>query len=296
MRRRLLTGAALSLLIALVAAGCDPLLTPDGPAPLRFRDQVFTSVTKTSNIVYGHAVDQDGVNQTLTLDLYQPTGDTLATRPAIVWVHGGSFTGGTKTSGELVDEANTFAKEGYVNVSINYRLDSAGGCTAPNNQARCLVAITQAEQDAKTAVRFLREQAANFRIDPDRIAIGGSSAGAITALNVAYTHENSSPGEHQGFSSSVRAAQSLSGAELASGGAIDAADAPAVLFHGTADDLVAYALAQGTVQRATDAGLLAVLVTFDGAGHVPYTANRQTILDDTRNFFYWQLDLKNAPQ
>src|SRR5215471_12830186 len=249
MRRRLLTGAALSLLIVLVAAGCDPLLTPGAPAPLRFRDQIFSSVTKTSDIVYGHAVDQDGVNQTLTLDMYQPTGDTVATRPAIVWVHGGSFTAGTKTSPELVDEANTFAMEGYVNVSINYRLDSAGGCSTTRTGSRCLTAIAQAEEDAKTAVRFLREQAATYRIDPDRIAIGGSSAGAITALNVAFTHENSSPGDHQGFSSTVRAAQSLSGAELASGGAIDSADAPAVLFHGTADKTVPYAWAQDTVQR-----------------------------------------------
>jgi carboxylesterase type B len=37
-------------------------------------------------------------------------------------VHGGSFCCGDKTSPELVDEANTFAKEGYVNFSIDYRL------------------------------------------------------------------------------------------------------------------------------------------------------------------------------
>ncbi len=296
MRRRLLVGAALSLLLVLVAAGCDPLLTPDGAAPLRYRDQIFSAVTKTSDIVYGHAVDQDGVNQTLLLDMYRPAGDTLSARPAIVWVHGGSFAFGSKTSSELVDEATTFAKEGYVNVSINYRLDSAGGCTASNNQQRCLTAIAQARDDAKTAVRFLREQAATYHIDANRIAIGGSSAGAITALNVGYTPELASPGEHQGFSSAVRAAQSLSGAELASGGTIDAGDAPAVLFHGTADNLVPYSWAQSTVQRATDAGLLAVLVTFDGEGHVPYSNHRQEILDDTRNFFYWQLDLRNAPQ
>src|SRR5215471_230654 len=168
MRRRLLTGAALSLLIVLVAAGCDPLLTPGAPAPLRFRDQIFSSVTKTSDIVYGHAVDQDGVNQTLTLDMYQPTGDTVATRPAIVWVHGGSFTTGSKTSPELVDEANTFAMAGYVNVSINYRLETPG-CSG--NLSNCIQAIQEAVADAQTAVRWLRANAMTYRVDPDRIAI-----------------------------------------------------------------------------------------------------------------------------
>jgi len=293
-RRRLLVGAAVSVLLVLVAAGCDPLLTPDGPAPLRYRDDVFTTVTRTSNITYGTAVDQTGATVTLQLDMYEPAGDTAVARPAVVWVHGGSFAGGSKGSPELVEEANYLARKGYVNVSINYRL-VAGGCTSGGDINKCVTAIGQAREDAQTAVRFLREQAATYRIDPNRIAIGGSSAGAITALNVGYSPENPGPGDHQGFSSAVQAAQSLSGAQLASG-PINAGDAPALLFHGTADSLVPYSWAQGTVQQATDAGLLAVLVTWEGAGHVPYTQHRTEILEDTRNFFYWQLDVKNAAQ
>ena len=293
-RRRLLVGAAVSVLLVLVAAGCDPLLTPDGPAPLRYRDDVFTTVTRTSNITYGTAVDQTGATVTLQLDMYEPAGDTAVARPAVVWVHGGSFAGGSKGSPELVEEANYLARKGYVNVSINYRL-VAGGCTSGGDINKCVTAIGQAREDAQTAVRFLREQAATYRIDPNRIAIGGSSAGAITALNVGYSPENPGPGDHQGFSSAVQAAQSLSGAQLASG-PINAGDAPALLFHGTADSLVPYSWAQGTVQQATDAGLVAVLVTWEGAGHVPYTQHRTEILEDTRNFFYWQLDVKNATQ
>ena len=293
-RRRLLVGAAVAVLLVLVAAGCDPLLTPDGPAPLRYRDDVFTTVTRTSNITYGTAVDQTGATVTLQLDMYEPAGDTAVARPAVVWVHGGSFAGGSKGSPELVEEANYLARKGYVNVSINYRL-VAGGCTSGGDINKCVTAIGQAREDAQTAVRFLREQAATYRIDPNRIAIGGSSAGAITALNVGYSPENPGPGDHQGFSSAVQAAQSLSGAQLASG-PINAGDAPALLFHGTADSLVPYSWAQGTVQQATDAGQLAVLVTWEGAGHVPDTQHRTEIHEDTRNFFYWQLDVKNAAQ
>ena len=289
-RRRLLVAAVLSLLV-LVLAGCDPLATPGGAAPLRYRDQVFTNVTKTSDITYGSAVDQTGRNVTLRLDMYQPTGDTVAARPAIVWVHGGSFCCGNKSSAELVDQANYFARRGYVNVSIDYRLWS-GGCPG-TDIGGCLTAIQHAREDAQTAVRFLRANAATYRIDADRIAIGGSSAGAITALNVGYSPENPGPGAHQGFSSAVRAAQSLSGAQLASG-PINAGDAPALLFHGTSDALVPYAWATRTVDEATAAGLLVVMRSWEGGGHVPYTEHRTQILEETRNFFYWRLDLTHA--
>ena len=288
---RLLTGAAVTLL-ALVLVGCDPLATPGGDAPLRYRDDVFNAVTKTSDITYGSAVNQDGQTVTLRLDMYQPTGDLVAARPAIVWVHGGSFCCGSKTSAEIVDEANVFARKGYVTVSIDYRLAS-GGCTGTADIIRCVTAIGHAREDAQTAVRFLRSRASTYRIDPDRIAIGGSSAGAITALNVGYSPENPGPGNHQGFSSAVRAVQSISGAQLASG-PINAGDAPALLFHNTQDPLVSYSWATATVDQATEAGLMAVLRTWEGSGHVPYSQHRTQILDETRNFFYWRLDLANA--
>jgi acetyl esterase/lipase len=290
-RRRAWIAAALSLLFVLVAAGCDPLMAPTDPAPLRYRDDIFTGVTKTADISYGHAVDQAGVNNNLTLDMYQPAGDTVRARPAIVWVHGGSFKSGSKTSAELVDEANYFARKGYVNVSINYRLWS-GGCPG-SDIAKCIIAINQAQQDAQTAVRFLRENAATYRIDPDRIAMGGTSAGAITALNVGFSPENPGPGDHQGFSSAVRAVQSLSGAQIASS-PINPGDAVAPLFHGTADPLVPYSQAKNTADVANQNGVLAVLVTWDGAGHVPYSDHRDEILTDTRNFFYWNVDAANA--
>jgi predicted esterase len=278
-------------IVVLFGAACDPLATPSGPAPLRYRDPVFTAVTKTADLTYGNAVNQSGQAVALKLDLYQPTGDTVTSRPAIVWVHGGGFSFGDKTSGELVDQANQFALKGYVNVSINYRL-SPSNCVGVVSQA-CVIAVLQAREDAQTAVRFLRAQAATYHVDPNRIAIGGSSAGAITALNVGYQSQTPGPGDHQGYSSAVRAVQSLSGT-MFNLGVIGAGDASALLFHGTADAVVPYSLAQATVNAATDAGLVAVLRSWTGAGHVPYTEHRTQILDETRNFFYSQMDLAHA--
>jgi carboxylesterase type B len=210
-------------------------------------------------------------------------------RPAIVWVHGGSFRAGDKTSPEIVDEATTFAKKGFVNVSINYRL-SPNGCTTVS--AECLTAIVDAKHDAQAAVRFLRARADDYGVDEDRIAIGGTSAGAITALNVGYGPEDVGDSGNPGFASTVRAAVSLSGARILT--TANPGEAAALLFHGTEDTLVPYQWALDTVAEAQAAGLLAFLTTFEGAGHVPYTQNRTTILDQTTNFLYWTLDLTHA--
>ena len=220
----------------------------------------------------------------LKLDLYRPQGDTVTSRPAIVWVHGGSFSSLDKTSGELVDEAQTFSKKGYVNASIDYRLD-AQGCSAAVPTQRCIDAIRQAMEDAQTAVRFLKAHAADYGIDTTRIAIGGSSAGAITALNVGYASAENPD-------SKVRAAVSLSGANLLS--KENEGDAPALLFHSVDDPLVPYSWAAGTVKNAQAAKLQVFLTTWQHDGHVPYAQHHDQIIDQTRNFLYWAMDLPHA--
>lgn len=290
MRLRLLVLVAA---VALVAAGCNlPYLTPPGNAPLRYRDAVFGGVTKTADITYGSAPDYQGNPFTLKLDVYTPNGDTNTHRPAVVWVHGGSFSGGDKTSPELVDEANWLGQRGYVSASINYRLDPAGCSAAGGGTTSCLREIADAQHDAQAAVRFLRANAGTYGVDPNRIAIGGSSAGAISALNVADSPDDPGTSGTPGVSSAVQAAVSLSGAKIY--GREEPTDAPILLFHGTSDTTVPYAWAVSTYNEAQAAGLTSFLTSFAGAGHVPYAQHRQEILDQTTNFLYWTLDLAHA--
>jgi acetyl esterase/lipase len=295
MRRRLFVTAALAAATAAALAACTPqFVAPSGPAPLRYRDDVFTDFTKTSDITYGSAVDARGRTLTLTLDAWAPKGDTVTKRPAIVWVHGGSFCCGdpatdsfNKTSPELVDQAQVFAHKGYFSVSINYRTEP-GGCSAAGPTASCITAIQESLADAQTAVRWLRTNASTYGIDPNRIAIGGSSAGAITAMNVAYSGNDA--GVPAG--ATVRAAMSFSGAHLF--GKIDGNDPPVFLMHGTNDPLVPYQWAVNTVNDATAAGAKAYLTTWDGEGHTPYVPHRSEILQQEANFLYWALDLAHA--
>jgi acetyl esterase/lipase len=287
---------------ACVANACQPCIedaecggggtcTSGSCSPLRYRDLIFAGATTTSNLAYGSNISFEGDPVTLLLDVVQPTGDTSMARPAIVWVHGGGFSGGSKTSGELVDQMNQFSRKGYFNVSISYRL-TPNGCFGPITE--CLQAIDMAMHDAQAAVRWVRANAATYGVDVNRIAIGGTSAGAITALNVGYNPDDPGDSGNPGFPSDVGAAVSLSGARLA--GVPNPGEAPALLFHGTADPLVPYAWATSTVNQAQAVGLTALLTTWPGAGHVPYVTFRTQILTETTTFLYWHLDLANAAQ
>lgn len=279
-------------LLAVVLASCALLSgcllnEPTDPGPLRFRDPVFSGTTKTTDITYAQVTSQTGQPVTLRLDLYQPTGDTAPRRPLYILAFGGSFKWGDKSSPELVDQANALSKKGYVVASINYRV-SPNGCTSIN--AECLEAIVDATEDAQSAVRWFRLNADTYRIDPDRIAIGGTSAGAITAMNVGFGADVPGNGQNLGPSSAVQASVALSGARLL--GTCDRGDAPSLLFHGDKDTLVPYQWAVNTVDCAKKANLWSHLETWPGEGHVPYLSHRDQIIGTTTTFLFNALDVR----
>jgi acetyl esterase/lipase len=112
--------------------------------------------------------------RTEKLDLYLPTQPAAGTlSPAFVWIHGGGFTLGDKAQIRDVSVSTALASAGYVVASVNYKL---GAGSFPTNIGDC-----------KNAVRFLRAHAAEYHLDPNRIAVGGGSAGGYLALMVGFT-------------------------------------------------------------------------------------------------------------
>ena len=102
----------------------------------------------------------------LLLDAYVPAGE--GRRPAVVMIHGGGWRVGDKASWQ--PEAERLAARGWVAFSINYRLDEP-------------VVFPAEIDDAQAAVRWVRANAAEYRVDPDRIAaIGESAGGHLTAM------------------------------------------------------------------------------------------------------------------
>lgn len=283
---------AVVALFALVLVACDtPYTDIPGDGPLRYRDQLFTSTTTTKNVTYGSALNQTGTTVTLLLDVIRPVGDTVTERPAIVWVHGGSFKTGDKTAANIVPEAKTFALMGYVSVSINYRL-VGGGCTGAYTRPECIQEMIDAQHDAQAAVRFLRANAATYGIDGTRIAIKGVSAGAITALHVGFNSTDPGASGNPDFPSTVRAAVAVSGAKRV--GTANTGDAPSLLFHGTLDTTVPYQWALDTQTEAKAAGLSSYLTSFDGAAHSLSPEHNNEMFNQTRNFFYWEMELYSA--
>jgi poly(3-hydroxybutyrate) depolymerase len=135
------------------------------------------------NIVYGHNINIEGQNQPLSMNLFQPQSDKAM--PLIVYIHGGGFMGGNKESKDAVCDA--LSGQGFVVANIDYRL---GFNFRDTTKLSILKAIYRAQQDAEAAIRFLVRHAAEYNIDPAAIFIGGESAGAITALNVAFMEQN----------------------------------------------------------------------------------------------------------
>lgn len=122
------------------------------------------------------------------LDLYLPKdGKQL---PLVVIIHGGAFRGGSKDSMNPV----AFLADGYAVASINYRLSQH--------------AIWPAQiEDCKSAVRWLRKNAAQYNLDRERFAAYGPSAGGhlSTMLGVTATIRQFDVGENLQFSSAVQA-------------------------------------------------------------------------------------------
>jgi acetyl esterase/lipase len=176
------------------------------------------------------------------LDVYLPAPPPAGKlSPAVVWIHGGGWTGGTKNEARAKNICTTLVNAGYVALNIDYRL---GDGAWPTNL-----------HDCKNAVRFLRTRAAVWRVDPDRIAVAGGSAGGHLALMVGYTAgvaELEPAAPYPGVSSAVRAVIDMYGIsdlrtrrEVAAGGAVTErirAPGPVGVF-GPADSAAIYRLA-----------------------------------------------------
>lgn len=122
----------------------------------------------------------------LDMDIYLPKDDGNAPRPLLLMMHGGSFFIGNKEEKGQAGWCAYFASLGYVAVSINYRL---GFRPTPGDLA---VAEERALADADAALDFLLSNK-DLRIDPEHIFAAGTSAGAMTALRLAFRQDPGRP-------------------------------------------------------------------------------------------------------
>jgi acetyl esterase/lipase len=219
------------------------------------------------------------------LDLFQPLF-TSRSRPAIVMVHGGGWSGGDKSAYTAL--GRHYAGLGYVCASINYRL-------TPTHVWPAQIDDTQA------AVRWMRKNAFVLGLDPNRIGAVGASAGGHLVLFLGETDTlNDFDPLLSGYSSRVQAVvdyfgptdmmfpwewapniwtliQNLVGQAWRPGSEAYQAvsplyfvtpdDSPTVVFHGTADPVVPFAQSQRVVAAFQSKQVPVYYFEFPGEGH-----------------------------
>lgn len=115
----------------------------------------------------------------LFMEIYKPPHfDAAKEYPAMVFFFGGGWKGGSRS--QFLEQAKYFSKRGLVCFLADYR-------TANKNKTTPFVAL----EDAKSAMRFVRKNASNYNVDPNKIiASGGSAGGHLAAATALITDYN----------------------------------------------------------------------------------------------------------
>ena len=220
-----------------------------------------------------------GAGRKEKLDLYFPSGDFRSNRPAVVFIHGGGFTGGDKAEYRSASVSADLCRAGYVVVNCNYVLgpkDKPG--VWPQNIADC-----------RNAVRWVRAHAKELGVNPDKIAVAGGSAGGYLALMVGLSDDKTGPGgdptaKHSAKVSAVidmygvvsfakRGKGEVPGTSPAEQAAYlpesqcDAQDPAVLILHGTADTTVDIAQSDDMAKALRAAKTPFEYIVVEGAPH-----------------------------
>jgi acetyl esterase/lipase len=224
----------------------------------------------------------------LLMDLYLPQTQGGRAAPAAIYVHGGRWIRGDKTEGGGSGGIPDLVRRGFVVAAINYRLGARGRFPAQI-------------QDVKCAVRHLRALAGAYRLDPRRIGIWGSSAGAhlaalagVTDARAGFEGTGGYPRESSRVAAVVdlygpadlsapdfyarerRVLNRVFGASAATDPAlaraspvtyVSADDPPFLIMHGELDVAVPVSQSRALYRRLRGVGVPAQLIIVRNAGH-----------------------------
>ena len=278
----------LTLAAFLCAADTAPVVKPsaepaseDTPAALKKIPVYPKTVAVLKDVAYLGGTRKEKA------DIYSPLDhDRTKPLPGIIVIHGGGFNDGDKARGRELNISENLALKGYVCMSINYKLRRVKG----------QVTWPQSVYDAKAAVRYLRKEAANLGVDPDKIGVIGCSAGCNLSMMLATTGAadgfDAVKGEpYQEVSARVACAVGFYGAvdlmnyhdmkmfaktreeapELYRKGSpityLDAQDPPMLLVHGTADVTVPLSQSETYLRIAKEKGAPCALEVIPDAPH-----------------------------
>jgi acetyl esterase/lipase len=206
----------------------------------------------------------------LLAHVFRPAGENREPLPAVALFHGGGWFMGE--AAWTFPRAERYAGMGMVSVAVQYRLSDEKGVTP-----------LEAMADARNLIRWMRTHAESLRIDPDRIAAFGWSAGAHLALSAALFPDttggvDSSPDAFLMLSPAVSLEedawlQKLLGdraraAEISPDRHVRPGLAPCLILQGDVDTVTPLAGVRGFVERMKAAGNECEIVVYEGFGHL----------------------------
>ncbi len=171
----------IAVLALVVGSGC----------PVELPGQGTFTVSRDVPYAQGYVADTakvDGyVLRDLHLDAYIPD-EAIGATPAVILMHGGGFSEGSKNDERIVEYGEFLAARGYAAFAMNYRLvPDDPPAPASWESTSFSSAVHAAIVDAKAAIRYVRANAGAYGVDPNRIAFLGESAGAIAGVTAAVT-------------------------------------------------------------------------------------------------------------
>lgn len=205
-----------------------------------YRDSLYSSIEKKTYTYFTKK------NENLSMDLYDPIGNSDSERAVILYMHGGGFSGGKRDHPVHESFLKHFAQKGYVTASMSYTLQRKGKSFGCDVDAGIKIdTFLKTAQDVNRATAFLLRNQQQFSINPSKIIIVGSSAGAEAILHAAYWDQTKSDS-----SGTILAENFRYGGVISMAGALSNINhitkenaIPIQLFHGTEDPLVPYGVA-----------------------------------------------------
>jgi len=212
------------------------------------------AMTVTTGVVYGvGAVNAHSTPATrsLLLDVYRPDPPTAAHGGALVLVHGGSFTSGSRATADMLDAAQYFTAVGWTCFSIDYRLVPDDPPAPPWVEVYTNPVFNAAHAamvDTKRAVRWLRTHATDYGCALHRVAGLGHSAGAYCIIQACITDEDTfandagtaTPDQWPASLGRLNAGIDVSGGVEVFTPEFSTGDPPLLIWHGQADTTVPY--------------------------------------------------------
>ena len=300
--KRFSLGFKVTLAVAVVAVGGVGAFMIHEALTLPVWRPNSASVRMLANVEYGRVGPTS-----LRLDVYQPRGWSLSSRPALLLIHGGGWVEGDKRSEQEI--AEFLVPRGYVAFAINYRLAHEGHDCYP---AQAL--------DVRRAARWVRAHARDYGANPDRLGAVGWSAGGHLAALLGTTDQADPADPNSALSSRVDCVVDTAGPTdftdeasppLGSPAAdlvgrffgkprdqipdayrdaspilhIDARSAPTLIAHGVADVIVPVDQSRRFDRALKAAGVEVKYLEYAGEGHgINQAANHQHWLDEIDAF------------